>query len=95
MSELRQINLDEVVDLALMELDKAEQALDGIQESTILVAYSNYEFKMGMFYAYMNVVKLMNLDRYVEISENCKCRIDTMLNKFDKQYRYLKEMCEQ
>lgn len=95
MSELRQINLDEVVDLALMELDKAEQALDGIQESTILVAYSNYEFSMGMFYAYMNIVKLVNVDRYIEVSESCQSRIDTMLHKLDKQYRYLKEMCKQ
>lgn len=95
MSELRQIDIDEIVDSALVMLDKAEKALDGIKSNTILVGYSNYEYNIGMFYAYMNVVKLANIDRYVEVVEDCDSRIKSMMNKLDRQYRYLKEMCGQ
>lgn len=95
MSELRQIDIDEMADLALVELDKAEQALDSIKKNTILIAYSNYQHEMGMFYAHMEILKLVNLARYIEVAEECHDRINMIMDKAETLYRSLKEMCKQ
>lgn len=95
MSELKQIDIDEMADLALVELDKAEQALDSSKENTILIAYSNYQHEIGMFYAYMEILKSANPARYVEVAEECHDRIIMIMDKAETLYRSLKEMCEQ
>lgn len=91
MSELRQIDIDEMADLALVELDKAEQALDSIKENTILTAYANYQHEMGMFYGYLNVIKMVNIDRYVDVFNGSNDRITAITNKSEKLYRSLTE----
>lgn len=95
MSELRQIDIDEMADLALVELDKAEQALESIKETAILTAYANYQHEMGMFYAYMDILKSAKLARYIKVAEECHDRINMIMDKAETLYRSLKEMCEQ
>lgn len=93
MSELRMIDIDRVIDSALVKLDEAEKALDSIKETAILTAYANYQHEMGMFYAYMDILKSAKLARYIKVAEECHDRIDLITDKSEKLYRNLKDMC--
>ena len=95
MSELKTINIEEVADYAVVALESAENVLNNLKDCSVLTSFGNYEHEIGMFYAYMNVIRWTSMSKYFDIENEYHDRIEAVTNKAEKLYRSLKEMCKQ
>lgn len=72
-------------------LNSAENAINDINDYGILLAYTNYMFNMGKYYAYMDSLDILDTEKWYELADAHMERIHHMEKQSDIIYRNLKK----